>query len=319
MDFGRLFGRSFILTLGQRRLWILGLAATSGSFTASLLVWLIIQFGLPAWLAPDQLPAASGLDDVLDIGTLAGIVLATLLAWLLFWLIGAVAEAGLIYGVAALERDERLTIPRLATAGGKLLGRFVAIDTVLFLPLFLMVLALAVVLTAGMVGLVVVATRPGSDLAGLLMVAGFTGIMSMPFMILVIPLTIATLFLRLLAFRTATLENRNAGDSIRRAWHQLRHKPGSIISLALLLWGVGYVVGIPFRVASLPLTFLGLIRIVESTPAAIAVSARPEWALVIAGFLIVLLNGLMNALLHTFTSTAWTKAFLDWSGEAALM
>lgn len=310
MDFGALIKRAFSLTLGQRRLWILGLAATSGSLAAGILWRITLQSGLPKWLVNGEWA------DYLNAGSLTGLVLATIMVGLLFWFIGAVAEGGLICGVASLERGERLTIPGLVQAGFNLLGRFVAIDTILFLPLFLLLLAMVIVLTAGMIGLVAVATRPGSDLADMFLVAGLAGLLASPLLLATIPVSVAILFLRLVAFRTAALEQRSGADSIRQAWCLLRQTPGSIISLGLLLWGIGYVISIPVRAVTLPVFLISLVALLGAMPAGITAHELPGWLPATAGVLIVVLDGILNTLLHTFGSTAWTEAFLLWSGES---
>jgi hypothetical protein len=286
----------------------LGLVATGGGLFSGLVLRWVAWAPRPG-LALDSLDLERSLENFSSPGKLVAGVTGAFVLGLVFWLAGAVAEGGLIVAVRA-RTAESFTLSRAVRAGLSLLGRFVGIDTLLFLPLFLLALALIVVGFAGLGGLVVVATRPGAQLADLLLVVGVSTVISTPIFLLMLGAAMAIMVLRALAFRAAAVEEMNSPGSIRRAWRLLRANFFSVGGLALVLWAIRSLVGTPLRMVAMLLAGFGWALTWSSLE-----PGPNELSLLLAlgSVLLALFTWLVNGLLNVYGSTSWTLAYEKWA------
>jgi hypothetical protein len=317
MQLDKLLLRTARITWQYRSLWVLGLLATAGGLLLSLF-WRSVALSRPvSELQLDQFGSTRTLERVISPATLIGGVLLIFLAVLTFWLLSAIADGGLIVAVRAIEQGRPLRLAESISAGIGLIGRFIGIDTVLFLPLFLLALALMLVGMGGLGGLVLAATRPGAQIGDLLLVVGLSTAVSLPIVLLMLITGAIVLVLRSLAFRAAALEGLNTGQSIRRSWHLLRNKLLPITLLALVLWALRSLVGMPLRIVTLALVAadLGQFFLAASNPA--QSGGEFSWLLAIAGLIVALLSGLVAGVMHAYGSASWTMAYGQWVDEPA--
>ncbi|UCG23553.1 MAG: hypothetical protein JSW55_15620 [Chloroflexota bacterium] len=315
MQLDKLLLRAARITWRHRSLWVLGLLATVGGLLLSLL-WRSLALSRPVGeLRLDQYDLAGTMERVLSPTTLIVGVLVIFVAVLSSWLLSAIADGGLIVTVREVEQGRPMRLVDSVSAGVRLVGRFIGIDTILFLPLSLLALALMLVGMGALGGLVFAATRPGAQFDDLLLVIGLSTVVSLPILLLMLVTGAIVLVLRSLAFRAAALEGLNTGQSIRRSWFLLRKKVLAITLLALVLWALRSLVGMPLRMVTLILMAAGLGQYF------LTVSNSGEGAggfsvlLAIAGLVVALISGVVASVMHAYGSASWTLAYGQWVDE----
>lgn len=222
-----------------------------------------------------------------------GLVCASLLLSLLFFVIQAYGKAGLIAGVLSADRGEAVSFGSLHPAATGRMWALVRISILLALPVILLVVIFAAALAVIIGG----AVASGSGEAAALGAVGGLVACIIPFLCLMIPLGIVVSGLNALADQAAVQEQLGARASIGRAWASLT---GSIVDwlvLGLILIVIGAVIGF---VVALP---LGLSAILTGVGAAIGASQDSLLAGLIPGLLcfglylpvMLLLNGIVIA------------------------
>ncbi|MDT8304597.1 MAG: hypothetical protein RRC07_01570 [Anaerolineae bacterium] len=271
-----------------RAAWAAGLLGAAGNV---LLGFWLRQAARPAlWREPLRLWWESQTIPVTPLLLWGGgAVLLALLAWLL----ALHGEAALI--ATALDKPQPWREAR------QWIVRFVAIDTLVFLPLLmlgLIVLALLIILLAASL---VVALRSDEPRAILLGAGGLAMLCSTSVLVLLLPLGMFTVLFRLLAFRAVGVEGLGARPALRRAWAVVRQSPGSTALAAVVLWGLAYGASIVLSTVFLLLHFA---------------TALPEAAIVEAGRLtrvlqigLALLEWAPRAALFAFLGLGWTHAY----------
>ncbi|MCA9969122.1 MAG: hypothetical protein KC425_02850, partial [Anaerolineales bacterium] len=228
-----------------------GLLAVVGSGGGSAVQLLLAQLALPLPGRLDLWAEALPRLDVSQItmGSLAWGTLFVLGLLLVGWLLFAWAEAALIHAVLADAAGEPGALRRDLWQGARWLGRFVAIDALVFLPLFLLLLALLLLVGGAVVVAGVSAVRGGGP-AALLAALGVAGLCALPLLCVALPLSVATAVFRGLAFRETAVSGIGARGSIRAAWRLLRAQWPAFLLLTALLLGAPYAL----RLASTALT-----------------------------------------------------------------
>jgi hypothetical protein len=290
VDYSRLLSTAGRLVWQHRFFWVLGAGAALGG---GLLRATARFFFHPAELARlGDAPLALKLDATLLIA-----IMGSLFLGLVFWLVAVAAEGGVVVAVAGLQRGQTVTGRQAIRAGVRLLPRFVAIDTLLFFPLFVLILLVYLLILALALGLVLAAGRDVA-LGTLVAALGATALACiLPLLCLLLPVGALTLLLRFLAFRAAALERLSVRASVAQAWHLLRRHAGSVLILALLLWGINYVAGLLLNLVLLPF---------QALLAPAAASGNAAGALWLG---MVLLDVAPRSLLFTFTAVAWTLVY----------
>ncbi|MCI0394504.1 MAG: hypothetical protein L0332_19840 [Chloroflexi bacterium] len=320
MDYGYILTRTWQLVWRHKFLWLLGLLAILARPLGSVIIRLAfrprLDFQSPTNPFEELLATYERLARP---GLLIAVVVVFFLVFLALWLISAIAEGGLIRAVAGLQKGQVMTAGQAWSAGLGLLGRFVAIDTILFLPLFLIALFLMLAALGGLVGLAIAGSRPGSTPDNFFSIMGLTGAVVAPLLCLLLPVGLLTVLFRLLAFRGAALQELGTRASIRYAWQLLRANLADIIILAVLLWAVTQLAGtlialvLLFPLASLDMLPLFMLLLQGQLPG-------PQLGVGIAviGMVVVLLTAVPVAVIHTYQSAAWTLAYQSWTaGEPA--
>ena len=210
----------------ERAAWAAGLFGVAGNLLLGL--WLrqaarpeLWREPLRLWWERQQIPVA----QLLFWGG------GALLLFLLAWLLALVGEGTLIAIAAGKERPWR--------QARRWLLRLVVIDTLVFLPLLVVLMTALVVLVALLTGSTLAALESADPRAALLGGGSLALLCVTPLMLLLIPLALLTLVVRLLAFRAATLAERGprppcAGPG---PWSGCA---GQRRLAALLLWGIAY-------------------------------------------------------------------------------
>lgn len=304
MDYGQLLSEGARLLRHQRILWLFGLLAVLGTGVSSLVTRLVIRPQLdPAllngWLA--NWPPAGA--------SLALWLLLIFVAGLLLWLLNALAEAGLIYSVHAAQAERAVPGRDAWATAWRYLARFIAVDTLLFLPLFLIALLLLLLGSGLFIAFVLGIDRAVLDINQALALLGSGSLLCLlPLLCLSGPTLLLILLFRLLAFRAVVLDNLDTRHSLRAAWQQMRRHPLPILIIAALLWGIGRMVGLVVGLITLPLDFLSatsLLAVLTGRAAPAGLSPL----LIVGSLFLTLLTLLVAAALHAYSATVWTLAY----------
>ncbi len=229
---------------------------------------------------------------------------------LLIWVVTTIGEAALIYAAAQAHTGHSPRFDQALRAGIRLLGPFVGIDTVVFFPLFGLLLAILLLAAAAMILGLLLGTRSG-ELLSLLSPLLIGGVLTLGLSLFILPLTLITMTFRTLAFRAAALQNLGVRESIHHTWQLIRHKTSPIIAVTALLFGLGYLLGLLTTIVLLPLS------LIEGLPNLSALAAGLTPALFFSPLTIIttLINaGLslgVQVAITVFTSTTWTITYQE--------
>jgi hypothetical protein len=315
MNISDLFVRAWRFTWGHKMLWILGLFSGLTGLAIDFLLriparWLISTTSIEELL--DGLATQSG--QIFLLASLIGGTIALFILGILIWLIGAAAEGGIIYSISRLEVGRTVSFRHAWRAGFGYIGRLIAIDTIIFLPLFVLLMLGLLLASGAMFGAVIMAAEPANDVSSILTLLTAIGGGVLALLCLAAPIAIFTFLLRFLAFRAAIVEDLAARESISRAWKIMRANPGSVLALALLLWVLGYLVGLPAGLADLSaMAFSLLPELFPSLQMDLLLSA--ETILSIISTILSILAILIGAVISAFSITTWTLAYAGWSND----
>jgi hypothetical protein len=223
--------------------------------------------------------------------------------FVLVWLVALMAEAGLILAVS--HQDQPLALGQTVRQGQQWLGRFLAIDLLVFFPWFLIALAMLIVVLILSLVLASFATRDvsaGTVFAttglGLACIIGLAG--------LLLPVGLVSLWYRLLAFREAILHDLAPRTAVRQTWQRIRQNFGDVFVLVVVLWGgQTLVLGVLNFITSPLLTWLTPL----TNSATIALQSVAWLAVIALTLLVWLLRGIITA----FVAIAWTLAYQNLS------
>jgi hypothetical protein len=315
MPLDRLLIYAAKLTWRHRSWWLLGLAVTGGGAAFGLL-----SRGLTSYTGGRSSLTGSDLQAVLESllrpePLVIGLIVLFVLV-LAIWLVGAIAEGGLIVAVSGHGNDEAIGLVELLQRGIGLLGRYIAIDTLLFLPLFLLALALLAVGFAGLLAMVLVATQATAQLRDLLAVVGVSTLVGVPVMLAMLFVGLVVMLLRTLAFRAVALEQLNAAESIRRAWQLLRRRSLPVVVLALVLAALRSLVGAPLRIATFILAGMGLSQFVLSLEGS-GPQTDVSLLVTVGGLVLSLVSWCVSGIMSVYGSASWTLAYERWIRELA--
>ncbi len=308
MNYGRLFSRSWQLVWHHKFLWLLGLAAGLGSiisaplrlaYSTQITQLVTDPTGVtdPAWA--DALVA--GEPDALLSWLLGGTAVLFVIS-IGYWLLVTVAQGAMIGAVIDWE-GERPSSLRLALRHGVgLLGRFIAIDTLVFFPLFILSLALLLLATGGLLS-IAYASMQGSSIESVMKTMTVGVFCMLPFLLLLIPVGMATSVYRTLAFRDTAVCGTGVRESIRHTWQVIRRQWGAVLVLALLLWGLQSVPGMLLSVLTALLA---------------AFTAVSPSATIWLSWIVGLGTAVPLAVLHAYIAVVWTLAYTELqSGKVA--
>jgi hypothetical protein len=308
MDYGKLLRRAWDITWNNKFLWILGFLAGLGSGGGSNFNFRNFGGGGGPSGPSGQTPTPELPPEL--VGSIVPIVLAVLcvlfLVWIVFWVIGTIANGGLIGGVNQIEAEGSSSFGRGWSAATPKMWRLLGISLATAIP-----------------GLIVVVAGVMLALPGLgLMVAGEEEIGGAAFGLLacLVPLIcIASLaglvlgILKTFADRAAMLEDESVIEAYKRGWNILIPNIGPAILIFLIQVVIGFVIGllmlIPLGIALAPLVGGGVL-------AAFSDSGMAGAPLFIIGgclFLVFLVIAVVvGAVQTTFFSSVWTLAYREW-------
>ncbi len=295
--------------------WVLGFLSGLTGLAINLLIRFLSRWFLASSASEGVLDSlASQTEQMLwlGLGRLIGGTIVLFILGIIFWSLAAAAEGGIIQAIIWQRQGRPVSFRQSWRAGFGYLGRLIAIDTLIFVPLFILLLFGMLLASSALFGVVYAGTRPGTDISDLLTYLTLAGGGVLALLFLVVPIALTTFLLRLLAFRGAIVERLDARKSIGRAWGIARKNPTSVLALALLLWVIRYLIGLPASLIGLSATTLSItpilfpgINIDWLGPAEAVLSA--------VGIILSILAIFAGAILNAFSITTWTLAYANWA------
>jgi hypothetical protein len=325
VDYGRLFTASWQLTWRCKFLWLFGFLAGMSALSSSLLrltlgphVFSSFTTNLEEWRRQPTL-AADEIDRLLQQiapWLVSSIIVLTILS-LASWLIILFAQ-GAIIGTAVDFSSGRLVNLGLALKRGLgLLGRFIALDTLIYFPLFLAVLLIMLIFLGALVGMLVSTVQAEATPASLLTPLLIGSLCILPLLCLLIPLGLITAAFRAVAFRDTAVLDTGIRQAVRHTWSVLKQNLGTILVLGVLVWGLQAVIDLALRILIIPVYGLvaapGLLALIgESSPATVMTLVSQSVSIVLELFILF-----VQAIVYTFTTVIWTLAYMEISGQSS--
>ena len=212
-----------------------------------------------------------------------------LLVALIFWVLAAIGNGGLIASFQMAETDETVTLGSAFQQGIRFFWKLLLIQIILGLASFLVIAPVV--------------------LGGFFMTfltLGIGLICLIPLICLLIPLGIAVSIYTLLTQIALIVEELDFVDAFKRAWDVFRSNLGEVIVMGLILGVGGFIVGlilaIPFLLIGLPL-IAGLIVGTDS----ISITGFSATLIGILLYLPILL--VASGIMRTFITGSWTLTY----------
>ncbi|MBE2225104.1 MAG: hypothetical protein IAF02_26440 [Anaerolineae bacterium] len=265
--------------------------------------------------SPEALLFAEELPLVQDLAAefFRGELLIVGLFWLFlalvgFWLIYTWAEAAIIAGSLHVQKGLPITLKQSLSIGWKFVGKFIAIDALVFFPWFVLALTAMILALIVLLGAVGMATQGASmeSMMGI-MAVGF-GCVSL-LGCLLLPLGFLTMQFRTLTFRDTAVFGGTIRESVKHTWQVVRANVAAVIILVAIMWGVDYVFGMVTSFITIPMGAITAVSIFNSA------SATGSSLVSFLSLFVALLLAFPKALLYVFIGIAWTLAYLDLSKE----
>lgn len=292
MDYGKLLGRAFTILRERPFLIVLGILAsltgggngsswqTSGSGNSSNMPGTngeSFQFQ-----PPDGFPEGIG---ALSVGILVALGLFAFLLIIILWIVGTVAQGGMIAGVDDIEEQRETGFSMAWSAGWQRKWPLLGISILPALPMLVLV-ALGMVAFLATMGFAAISADTVMQVFGVGALAFFICSLC-----LLVPITVILGAFAGLAMRACMLENMGVFDSYRRAWHVITGNLGEAVLLVVIQIGLGIL-----------LLFFGFL------PGLLIALCCILWPL----FLII--GGTISA----YVSSLWTLAWREWTGTSTL-
>jgi hypothetical protein len=299
MDIAAIFKRAWDITWKYKGLWVLGILAncSGGGSQGSSNVSRIPEYRFDGSEFPQFERWIRGIPEETWIAVGIALFLGLLLLALIFWVLAAIGNGGLIAGFQMAESGETVTLASAFQMGMKYFWKLLVIQLILGLASFLI---LAPVIVGGV--LITFLTF------------GFGVICLTPLLCLLIPLGIALSIYTMLTQIALIVEELDITTAFKRSWEVLRSNPGNVIIMALILgvggFFVGMILAIPFLLMVVPFVTGLLVGTDVSSIAGISVS--------VIGILLYLPILLVaGGILRTFVTGSWTLTYRSLIGVEA--
>jgi len=293
MDIAAIFKRAWEITWKHKGLWVLGFLAncSGGGSQGSSNISRIPEYKIGGGEFPEIERWFQSVPDETWIIIGIAVVCGLLLLALLFWVLAAIGNGGLIAGFQMAETGESVTLGSAFQQGISYFWKLLVIQLIIGLASLL-------VFGSGIIGGVLFS----------ILTLGLGLICLIPLICLLIPLGFAISIYTLLTQIALIVEELDIGAAFRRAWEIFRSNPGQIILMGLILGVGGFVVGlilaIPFFLMVLPFV-AGLVMGTDTS----SLTGLTMTMIGILLYLPVLL--IAGAIMRTFITGSWTLTYRD--------
>jgi hypothetical protein len=315
MDFGATISRAFRIMWDNKVLWILGfLAALGGGGTGG-------NFQGPQFtnrLSSSNLAPFAADPSLILAGASLFFCLILILGVALF-VVGIIARGGLIAGVQQIETEGKTTFGHAWAIGAERFWRLLGLNILLWLPLVVIVIILAVLFGGAIAGAIVSSTGIGQGNANN---GALVGLLSGGIVVLCCLLCVVVIYailamaLQTFAERAIVIENQGVTESISRAWGIFRANLGNIILLALVMVVISFVVGLIAGAAVFAILAPTMFPLIYGFSQNSVISAGTTVLAIVGVVIGVVIGAIINTLYITFNSATWTLAFRAFTGVA---
>ncbi|HSH01169.1 MAG TPA: hypothetical protein VLL52_01535 [Anaerolineae bacterium] len=301
MDYEKIFRRT-----GQQLYqapWLIGLGGL-------VVVWSeMVDFGIQWWLdrqgwdswafaQQDELAIAEAIErNTPLIVEQLPTFFSWFIAYLLFlWLWGTVLDAGGIQAVGRQLEGEKVTAWGAVRAGWGLMRRFIAVDTILFFPLFLIWLGLLLLPSLGMIWLGVQAGDRviTGEVIGLVLGSALLSVCCL--LCIMVPVGIGTLLVRIIALRAVVIDGLGVWACLRHVRVVLSQRWVDWLVIGLILAGLRWGIRVGLGLVVDPAVGWGL--------------NMGGWGLGVSGLFLLVSVG-VKAVWHAFSLTIWTVVYAE--------
>jgi hypothetical protein len=291
MDISAIFRRAWEITWKHKGLWVLGILAncSGGSSQGSSNVSQIPEYHYEGDEFPQIERWLQSIPEETWIAIGIAVVLGILLLALIFWVLAAIGNGGLIAGFQMAEAGESVTLSSAFQMGIRYFWKLLVIQLILGLASLL-------VLGPVIVGVVLITV----------LTLGLGLICLLPLLCLLVPLGIALSIYTMLTQIALIVEELDILTAFKRSWEVLQSNLGNVIIMALILGVGGFIAGmiltIPFILLVLPVLTGLFVGTDFSSIAGISVS--------VIGILLYLPILLVaSGIMRTFITGSWTLTY----------
>lgn len=326
LDYGRLFATSWYVTWRYKFLWLFGFLASMSAVLVSLVR---LAAGPRVFrgfithleqLATQPSLIVNAIDrfwQQISLWLTSGIVVLTIIS-LVSWLIILLAQGGIIGTAVDFGSGRPIGFTQALKHSWNLLGRFVAIDTIVYLPLFLAVLLIMLLCFGILLSILISTMQAEATPVSLLTPLLIGGLCILPSFCLLVPLGMLTAAFRGLAFRDTAVLGTGIRQAMRHTWEVIKGNLAAILILGVLVWGFQVAIDLGLRLIMIPLyglvTVPGFLTLIgNSTPVTLSTLASQFVSMVFE--LLVLF---VQTIVHTFTAVVWTLAYKEISSQRSV-
>ena len=291
MDISTIFKRAWEITWKHKGLWVLGILAncSGGGSQGSSNISRIPEYNVGGGEFPQIERWLQSIPEETWVAIGIAVVCGLLLLALVFWVLAAIGNGGLIAGFQMAETGETVTLASAFQQGIRYFWKLLVIQLILGL-------ASLVVFAPVIIGMVLLT----------ILTLGIGLICLIPLICLLVPLGIAISIYTLLTQIALIVEELDIAAAFRRAWEVFRSNPGQVIVMGLILGVGGFVIGlilaIPFVLMVLPFV-VGLIVGTDT-------SSLAGLSVTIIGILLYLPVLLVaGGIMRTFIAGSWTLTY----------
>lgn len=299
MDISAIFKRAWEITWKHKGLWVLGILAgcSGGGSQSSSSVSRIPEYQFEGGEFPRFERWAQSVPEETWVVIAIAIVCGLLLLALVFWVLAAIGNGGLIAGFQMAETGETLTLASAFQQGLTFFWKLLLIQLIVGIASLLIFLPLIV----------------GGVLLSVFTL-GIGVICFLPLICLLIPLSLAITIYTLLAQIATIVERLEIIAAFQRAWEVLRTNIGEVVVMGLILGVGGFIVGL---VLAMPFIFMAL-PVITGIAVGTETSGIAGLSVTVVGILLYIpILIVASGIMRTFITGSWTLTYRSLIGAKA--
>jgi len=315
MGYGEIIKRAWTITWRYRALWVLGLfagvtGASGGGSGGSGNYGSSTRSGSGSSGSGlsniDGAAIARGFERLLPV--IIVVTVGLIIIGIVWWILSVAARGGLVYAVNEIEEGRPVLLGKAWNAGFARFWSIFGIAFILSLPVFLLLLLIALGIVLPILGPIVRGAEPGGWV-----VAPICGTLAIGIPLLIV-LSVVLGLMHTLALRYVMLAGHGAVHAIDESWRAFRGRFKDTILMWLIGWGLNIAAGI---VIAIPVVIITLLIVVPAVASAVA-GQWAAFAVVLFAAVVVLavISLAFTAIWGTYTSALWTIFYRRFTGMA---
>lgn len=337
IDIGAILSRAFNIVKNNRALWILGFLAAlggvgGGSGSSFNLPSGGGNFGTPSSGNAPSLPGDNPFDQLgrlspetwQAVGAIAfAICCVFIIIGIVLWLVGLVANGGIIVGANRAETEGPVALGDLWRASSPRLLSFIGMRILLAIPAIVILIIFGIIIgvaIAGAGGLAALSSEAGSDNIG-----GAVGMLFSGIACTVIPLvcvlwiySIISGAIQMLGDRAISIDHVGAMDAIRQGWALFRANLGNVIIMGIILALIGAVIGILAAIVGGIVLIPSILLFVSQASREGGPQAVSFLVFGLSFLVFMVIVAVISSVVVAFRATTWTLVYRQISGKGTV-